>query len=67
MTQYHLYPLNSEKNDTRVLKTNGSDTNKIITPRPGQSTRGNRRVPLSESQFFETQPKTRKVYGNLAR
>ena len=55
------------KNDTRVLKINGSNTNKIVTFQPGGSTHGNCRVPLNESQFLETQPKARKAYGNLAR
>ena len=36
-------------------------------PRLEGSTRGNRRVPLSESQFSETQQKARKTYGNLPR
>ena len=35
-------------------------------PRPKRSTRGNRRVPLNGSQFFETQTKARKAFDILA-
>ena len=38
-----------------------------VTPLFEGSTRDNRRVPLSGSQFPETQPKTCKALGKLAR
>ena len=40
------------KNLKKVLKTESSDTNKIITLRPESRTRDNCRVPLSETQFL---------------
>ena len=40
---------------------------KYVTLRPRRSTRGNRRVSLTESQFFETQPRTHNASGILAR
>ena len=55
------------KIDTKDLKTNGSDTNKIVTPDPKRSIRGNRRVSLSGSQFLGIQPNARKASGILAR
>ena len=39
----------------------------LSCPNPEWSTRGNCHVPLSGFQFFETQSKTRKASGNLAR
>ena len=36
-------------------------------PDPKRSTRGNRGVPLSGFQFFETQSKARKAFDILAR
>ena len=36
-------------------------------PTRERSTRGNRRVSLNESQFFETYPKARKAFDILAR
>ena len=38
----------------------------FVTLRPKGSTHGNRCVSLSESQFLETQPKTRKASGLIA-
>ena len=55
------------KNDTSFESQPGSDTNKIVTSRPRRSTRGNHRVPLSEFQIPEIQPKAHKAYDNLAR
>ena len=41
--------------------------NNMSRPDPERSTRGNRRVPLSGSQFLETHSKTRKAQDILTR
>ena len=40
---------------------------KLSHPDPKRSTRGNCRVPLNESQFFETHPEVCKTFGILVR
>ena len=52
---------------TQILKTDGFDTNKIVTPNPERPTRHNHRVSLSGFQFPEIQSKVHKAFDILTR